>query len=441
MTFRTRTQLLHQQKWSGIGNDRGSVLIGVVIVMVIVGAMGGALLTMNNTSSVNQFGSMDGFRAFYLAESGGRYAIPVINKNLEDPATLLGLLDGHTFTFSNGDRFQLALSYVEPVYTLLSTGILAQGTRELNATRQITYRITKLGTQIDFPFDDKNLFKENFEFDGRKGKLKDKKKDLDGTSAVELKGDDTYMHFDWDNPKANLPDLVSIWNTNDQMLSYDMQLKIKIIEEEENKWKKKESPEFLVGLTFRDNGSDMYGLSFLKVDSCSDKHTMPGDFCSWGLSTNTLYVVLWKNIGGAYSLIDSHEIESASILDDNALSDWSTLVVHVEEDYLLDADGNRQDLDGDGYDDRLNRISGSVQGADAYPRGTIDWNFEFQDIPWDPVTDSSLTTETLGAGPDTPSEIGIHNFVNKDNVEKVYIDDFSIRFNSSSGNPSSVEQY
>ena len=185
----------------------------------------------------------------------------------------------------------------------------------------------------------------------------------------------------------------------------------------------------------------MYGLSFLKVDNCSDMHTMPSDFCSWGLSTNTLYVVLWKNIDGAYSLINSHEIESASILDGNVLSDWSALVVHVEEDYLLDADGNRQDLNADGYDDRLNRISGSLQGADAYPRGTIDWDFAFQDIPWDPITDNSLTTEALGAGPSTPPEIGIHNFVNKDNVDNVYIDDFSINFNSSSGSPSSVEQY
>ena len=83
MISRTPIKLPSGKKWSCIGNDRGSVLIGIVIVIVIVGAMGGAMLTMNSTSSVSQFGSMDGFRAFYLAESGGQYAIPVINKNID----------------------------------------------------------------------------------------------------------------------------------------------------------------------------------------------------------------------------------------------------------------------------------------------------------------------------------------------------------------------
>jgi hypothetical protein len=439
------------------GNNRGSALIGVVIAMVIVGAMGGIMVTMNATSSVNQFGSMDGFRAFYLAESGGRYAIPVINKNIDAPDTLIPLLDGHTFSFSNGDSFQLSLSYAEPVYTLVSTGILNQGPRELHATREITYRITKLGVTIDMPFDDdkdgKKEFKENFEFDGKKGKIKDKKKELDGTGAVELKGDDTYMRLNWTNNDATLPNLAAHWLKNGELLSYDVQVKIKIMEDLKKKKKKDESPEFLVGLSFRDTGveafkdagSDMYGLSFLKLDDCSDKDSLPADFCSWGLSSETLYVVLWKNTGGTYSLIDSHEITDGNLLDGELLTDWASLVVRVEEEYVLDVNGNRQDLDGDGHDDRRNLISGYMQGADAYPRDTIDWDFTlYQDIPWDsgtanPLIDSSLTTETFGD--DRPPEIGVHTFVNKDYVDKVYVDDLSIQLNSSLGSPSSVVQY
>jgi hypothetical protein len=438
-------------------NNRGSALIGVVIAMVIVGAMGGIMVTMNATSSVNQFGSMDGFRAFYLAESGGRYAIPVINKNIDAPDTLIPLLDGHTFSFSNGDSFQLSLSYAEPVYTLVSTGILNQGPRELHATREITYRITKLGVTIDMPFDDdkdgKKEFKENFEFDGKKGKIKDKKKELDGTGAVELKGDDTYMRLNWTNNDATLPNLAAHWLKNGELLSYDVQVKIKIMEDLKKKKKKDESPEFLVGLSFRDTGveafkdagSDMYGLSFLKLDDCSDKDSLPADFCSWGLSSETLYVVLWKNTGGTYSLIDSHEITDGNLLDGELLTDWASLVVRVEEEYVLDVNGNRQDLDGDGHDDRRNLISGYMQGADAYPRDTIDWDFTlYQDIPWDsgtanPLIDSSLTTETFGD--DRPPEIGVHTFVNKDYVDKVYVDDLSIQLNSSLGSPSSVVQY
>ncbi len=430
-------------------NNRGSVLIGIVIVMVIVGAMGAVLLTMNATSSVNQFGSMDGFRAFYLAESGGQYAIPVINKNINSPDTLIPMLDGHTFSFANGDSFQLALSYAEPVYTLVSTGILDQGARELNATREITYRITKLNVSMDFPFDDDkesiDEFNENFEFDGKKGKLKGRKKDLDGNSAVRLKGDETYLRFNWTNPDATLPDLAAHWLTNDELLSYDVQVKVKIEERTKGKTKKDELPEFLVGLTFRDTGSEMYGLSFLKVDDCSDKDSLPEEFCTWGLSPGTLYVVLWKNVEGSYSLIDSHQIAGGNLLDGESLSEWASLVVQVEEEYVLDGGGNRQDLDGDGHDDRRNLISGYMQGADLYPRDTIDWNFAlYQEIPWDsgnanPLVDSSLTTETFGT--DRPPEIGVHNFANKDYVNWVYVDDLSLQLNSSSGQPSSVVQY
>jgi hypothetical protein len=441
MTSRAPTQLLQQQKGSAIGNNRGSVLIGIVIVMVIVGAMGGALLTMNSTSSVSQFGSMDGFRAFYLAESGGQYAIPVINKNIDDWDALNGLLNDHTFTFSNGDRFHLALSYTEPVYTLVSTGILDQGTRELNATRQITYRITKQGTQIDFPFDTKEEVEENFTFDGKKGKVREKK-ELDGNPALQLKWDDTDMRLNWGNPDATLPDLAAIWETNDKLLSYDMQIKLNIMEHAKNN----ENPEFLTGLTFRDSGNDMYGLSILKHDNCSGKDVLPSIFCNdSNLKPGSLYVVLWSDIGGAYSLIDSHEIKESSLLDGTALNAWSTLFLHLEEEYIVDANGNRQDLDGDGYYDRQNLISGSLLGSDVYARGVIDWDPSlYQEISWDsgasnPITDSSLTTETFGI--DRPPEIGLHNFLSKNSLGEVYVDDFSIQFNSSAGAPSYVEQY
>jgi hypothetical protein len=217
-----------------------------------------------------------------------------------------------------------------------------------------------------------------------------------------------------------------------------MQVKIKVEEDmkDTNGKKEPEIPEFQVGLTFRDNGSDMYGLSYLRIDDCSEPEGPPADFCNMGLESGTLYVVLWKNIGGEYSLIESHTVASDSI-------DWSTLVVRVEEDYLLDENGNRQDLDGDGFDDRINRISGFLQERELYPWGTVDWDFDlYQPIPWDSVTDSTLTTENFDSGP-IPPEIGLHSFFDHidGKVKNVYADDFSIKFNSSSGSPSSVEHY
>lgn len=442
-----KTKLFHSLK-----NGSGSVLIGVIIAIVIIAALGGALVTMTSTSTVSQFGAMDSFRAYYLAESGGRYAIPIIKKNISTPAALITMLNGKTFQFANGDRFRLTLSYTDPVYTLQSFGILAQGARELNATRKITYRINSSGGSSDNPFDTPEDLADNWtDFDDKKVKIVDSKK-TDDSPALDMPGKEASIKLKWSG-NTGLPNLAAAWATNGGLLSYGIQIKVKI----ENAAKE----EYMTGLSFRVGSDSMYGFSFLKRTDCNQ--ALPSDaFCSQIPGTdNNLYLVLWKKVGGTYSVIDYRKATSSDNVLETVvenigkkeevsyyLADWSTLVVKIEEEYVLDGSGSRVDLNGDGFDDRRNLISCYVQGttgSNPYPRDTIDWDYaRYREVGWksgasNPIIDASLTTENFATL--LPNEIGLHNYFHDAGASKTFLDDFSMQIEGSGGGGDKVEQY
>ncbi len=58
----------------GTPASQGSVLLGLVITMVIFAALGAAMLPLTNTSTLSQVGANQKARAYFLAESGYRYA-------------------------------------------------------------------------------------------------------------------------------------------------------------------------------------------------------------------------------------------------------------------------------------------------------------------------------------------------------------------------------
>jgi len=58
----------------GLFGNRGSVLIGLIITMVTISALGAAMLPLTSTSTFGQVRSNSAARAYFLAESGLRYA-------------------------------------------------------------------------------------------------------------------------------------------------------------------------------------------------------------------------------------------------------------------------------------------------------------------------------------------------------------------------------
>jgi prepilin-type N-terminal cleavage/methylation domain-containing protein len=59
---------------TGVFRERGSILIGLIITMVIMAALAAAMLPLFSASSMNQVYADQGRKAYFLAESGYRYA-------------------------------------------------------------------------------------------------------------------------------------------------------------------------------------------------------------------------------------------------------------------------------------------------------------------------------------------------------------------------------
>ncbi|MCK5193577.1 MAG: hypothetical protein KAQ71_07185, partial [Desulfobulbaceae bacterium] len=55
-------------------DKKGSVLVGLVIAIIIFALLGAAMLSLTSTSAINQVWANSSSRAYYLAESGFRYA-------------------------------------------------------------------------------------------------------------------------------------------------------------------------------------------------------------------------------------------------------------------------------------------------------------------------------------------------------------------------------
>lgn len=107
----------------------GSALLGVLALMLLVSALGATLLTYLAGSSQGMLVIDSGNQAFFLAESGARYAIARI---IRERQTAVASLNGQRFTLSGGRAFDLAIEVqVEDTvirYCIDSTGITGLGT-------------------------------------------------------------------------------------------------------------------------------------------------------------------------------------------------------------------------------------------------------------------------------------------------------------------------
>ncbi len=445
-------------------NQHGSILIGVIITLVVVATLGTAMVTLTTTSTYTQVGAFDATKAYYLAEAGGRYAVPIIRQEALsggdplDPATgTIARLNNKTFTMSNGDKFRLTLSYLAPTYTLESFGVLRQGANTFEATRKVTFVINGSGSQgvpvAPLIFDSKSELQDNLTTVAGGAKVAGNKLKVDKKL--------TELGLNWDG-SSTLPDLTEIWANGDGLLGYSVQLKANL-----NAGIK----EFVAGLSFRMSSStdSSYGFSFMKRSS-KDKDcgtAIPLAFCAkdangdFLLEGGAIYVVLWKKVAGSYIMLDYRKVQIGDGAVDNKgkLKDWSTLVVRVAEQYISDSNGNYLDINGQITTDpaarvRENFITAYVQGEDdtdakgyQYQRVTdnctcattncsctIHWDFTaFNQVNWhaagsNPIFDNSLTSS--GFATIRPEEIGIHYLGDKG---ERFFDDFAVTLDGGGG--------
>ena len=83
-------------------NQKGSILIGIIVAMVLFAALGTAILSLTSTATMNQVMANSAARAYYLAESGFRYAY-YHRENGNDLESTLELLHDETLTLNYND--------------------------------------------------------------------------------------------------------------------------------------------------------------------------------------------------------------------------------------------------------------------------------------------------------------------------------------------------
>ena len=84
-------------------NQTGSLLIGLIVTLLLLSALGAALLSQTNTATYQTVSANGSDRAFYLAESGYRYAAAKMSAGAD-----LNRLHGRTYSLSPSEQFSLA---------------------------------------------------------------------------------------------------------------------------------------------------------------------------------------------------------------------------------------------------------------------------------------------------------------------------------------------
>lgn len=414
--------------------QQGSILIATIIAMTIIATLGTTMYSYVSTSNLNQIASMSDTKAYYLAESGGHFAVKQLTSidsgNSTARNTLLASLASTPYTVNNTGQFQLqnftySTSPGFHEYRFSAKGSPTDGL----ASRSINYIIkvpNAAGESIPFTGTGHTLNTNNWEVTGSA--------DLDsGDNKVALNdgSGNTQISMNWTNASSTLPNLLDTWNDSGGFLTYEVQAKFRLSTDHD----------VLAGISFRlntgptssINDDSFYGASYLW---CKD-HTDLATFC--GSDTSKTYIILWRQASNGAKTIIGKQLASSvptspSLVSSGKLVSWATLVVRVQEQ-LNPTTLNRENL--------IYVFAGSPNGSPSWnQKGTTEWSYSnLSAVKWSTsfsgtdcsggelscVSDPTLTTSNFAS--QTPNEIGLHAFGN----EKAEVTDLGLRFNFNGG--------
>jgi len=421
----------------------GALLVGLILAMTIISALAAALLAATTGSTSTQLAANQLNRAYYLAESGCVYAKSIIRTNrYAQPSG--------TFTFGNGDRFVIASSTNAGGHVIVSTGIADYG-GSLETRRRITYEITRTDTggggtlPLSFDYDEDGELDDTWTV-GEGSVTIGSTGPSDNEPALFMKGEIVEVYLNWlQDPDYPFPDLLSAWENNLNLLSYDIQVKTKALTQGGL------GDYFMLGLSFRLNveADSLYGVSFFRAQPLpNDNQTpdwvvaLPAAFQA--LRDGGVYVLLWEQIGGAMALLATEPLPDTSPFTEYTgqnelnIKPWTTTLVNLDERYS-GTNGLRENL-----------IAVYLQSTDVYPRNApVKWQDDTNSFPerleWDDpvlsvITNDSLTTENFDT--ELPEEIGLHAFYDSPAQNEQFFDDFAMRLGGSTdGGGEDQQQY
>lgn len=367
----------------GFSQD-GSILIGLIITMVIMAALGAGMVYLTTTSTYQELLANNHVRAYYAAESGGRYASAIARKALAtgipDIDDVPGDYFSNYYTLANGDKFEIT-NWTPDTSTgsmrIIFDSIGTVGSGFLQAKRKLSYMINPAnqlaggggpppGPQNVFPDDDPSTFevpKTDLDIyyspvDMSEVDIKDNPK-VDDDRALNLKADDYTMGLRWYGD-LTFQQLDKIRQDNTNLLSYGAQVQIKDIDVDTVN----ASPWGMVGISFRlddrndgtttDDLDNMYSISFVKLTKPGTVGASDPDWYKLYIHTNSAwnffsvdnagdwFVVLWKRVYSdttpTYTPLAYQKILYTDLVcragDANGCTKidyWATIMVYVVE--------------------------------------------------------------------------------------------------------------
>jgi len=108
-------------------DQTGAALLVIVFTIVVTSVLSVGIMRLTTTSTQSGFFVNQQNRAFYLAESGARYTLPIINN---DYTQAVATLNGKEFQLGGNDKFQISFDFATraPNVVVVSTGIANAGT-------------------------------------------------------------------------------------------------------------------------------------------------------------------------------------------------------------------------------------------------------------------------------------------------------------------------
>lgn len=416
--------------------QRGALLLSLIVGMVVTGLLGAGMIYFTTTSTYGELFANRQARAYYVAEAGGQLAIKLLDENKTNTTYLPP--NGTYKLGANGVDGEFEMSSTDdtsdpdmPRVKVISTGIVHRGTW-LEARKTITFKIPRsnptaaLDGTTDILFDSGlndidddptwelvEGLNSNLTYSNGELLIKSSVKELVAVLAVQ--------------PEA--VDLVTARTNSGELLSYEVQVKVKLdIEGNKGKF-------FAAGITFRMDTArnHAYGVSFFRA--VADNKDVPKWFTdNFGSSFQVLrngnsYIVLWEKSSstGKYELIDYTLAQPYGF----AVDSWTTFVLNLREEC------NPQPVSPEVCTgSRQNRIQIYTASSSVYPKGTINWSYasntNFKLVTWNSglpeILDDTWTTgywSTITAP--YPEEVGIHAYYDQPSSNDQYFADFAMR--------------
>ncbi|MBF0487189.1 MAG: hypothetical protein HQK98_03425 [Nitrospirae bacterium] len=446
-------------------NQRGMSFLWLIGVLLAVSAIGAAMAYIVVGSTYNASYGAYHLKALYVAEAGGNYAVPLLASaiNTGNSATLtstIATLNGQTFPLGS-NSFSLSVDNSQNAYlSLKSTGSVNK-TSVFPAQRLITFRLNKSITDNFNTTSAPTTVNAN-NWTAPNGNIVSSVGGLSNVLQLGASGGtQSAAGMNWNGSGSTMPSLLSQWYISGKLLSYELQCKVDV---------DSSAQDYMAGLSFRlgedkhtagDGSFDTtYGVSFYRRDctvgvNCPAWITAVNSDSNWLALNNDatakdyVYLVLWKEIQGAYTLLAYKKLTVAdgivsNITGGTTLNPWSTILVTVLEQF-----------NGSNRENHIYVYTASSTmpvlpyAVIPYPGGTVNWTYYFVGTLWTNkyagssgtwsaynynltasppyIIDTSAALTTANFDINVPTEIGLHSYYDTA-ATYPYFTDFAMRF-------------